>query len=107
MRVPVIMGFELRRAIHSQCTRFGSKKMETNQELKLLGSVDSFMNAYYGYDGEMQFYHCLHCGTNTYCGQTLFQCPQIHDNALSVSSSANGSHVFVFLCLFIPVCTLE
>lgn len=64
MRVPVIMGFELRRAIHSQCTRFGSKKMETNQELKLLGSVDSFMNAYYGYDGEMQFYHCLHCGTN-------------------------------------------
>ena len=50
MRVPTKMAYELRRAIRSQHTRFGPKKLETNQELKLLGLTDSFMNGYYGYD---------------------------------------------------------
>ena len=48
MRVPVRMAYELRKAIHSQRKRFGSEKLETPQENKLLGSVDSFMNGYYG-----------------------------------------------------------
>jgi hypothetical protein len=51
-RVPVKMAYKLRSVIHSQSTLFGSKKIETNPELKLLGSVDSFMSGYYGYDVE-------------------------------------------------------
>jgi hypothetical protein len=50
MRVPVKMAYTLRSVIHSQRTRFGSKMLETNPELKLLGSVDSFMGGYYGYE---------------------------------------------------------
>lgn len=48
MRVPVRMAYELRKVIHSQRKRFGNQKLETSQENKLLGSVDSFMNGYYG-----------------------------------------------------------
>lgn len=48
MRVPIRMAYELRKVIHSQRKRFGNQKFETSQENKLLGSVDSFMNGYYG-----------------------------------------------------------
>lgn len=48
MRVPVRCAYELRKVIHSQRKRFGNQKLETSQENKLLGSVDSFMGGYYG-----------------------------------------------------------
>ncbi len=48
MRVPVRMAYELRKAIHKQRQLFGDKKLETSQENKLLGSVDSYMSGYYG-----------------------------------------------------------
>jgi predicted membrane chloride channel (bestrophin family) len=48
MRVPVRMAYELRKAIHKQRQLFDDKKLETSQENKLLGSVDSYMSGYYG-----------------------------------------------------------
>lgn len=48
MRVPVRMAYEMRKTIHCQRKLFGDKKLETSQENKLLGSVDSYMNGYYG-----------------------------------------------------------
>jgi hypothetical protein len=64
MRVPSKMAYTLRSVIHSQSTLFGPKKIETNLEIKLLGSVESFMGGYYGYDVENQLFHCRYCGTN-------------------------------------------
>jgi len=48
MRVPVRCAYELRKVIHSQRKRFGNQTLETSQENKLLGSVDSYMSGYYG-----------------------------------------------------------
>jgi hypothetical protein len=42
----VRMAYELRKAIHSQRQAFGNKQLETSQENKLLGSVDSYMTGY-------------------------------------------------------------
>lgn len=69
MRVPGKMAYKLRSVIHSQSALFGSKKIETNPELKLLGSVDSFMGGYYGYvrrwkNALISLYRYLNCGTN-------------------------------------------
>jgi len=47
MRVPIIMSYELRTAIHAQ-RQYLNPPMETPLENKLLGSVDSFMAGYYG-----------------------------------------------------------
>lgn len=60
------MAYELRKAVHSQRKRFGNQKLETSQENKLLGSIDSFMNGYYGIrkflttPGTSEKYVCFH-----------------------------------------------
>uniref|UniRef100_A0A7S1Y3W0 Bestrophin homolog n=1 Tax=Grammatophora oceanica TaxID=210454 RepID=A0A7S1Y3W0_9STRA len=48
MRVPIRMAFKLRQAIRMQRQALESKPIETSQENKMLGSVDSFMVGYYG-----------------------------------------------------------
>lgn len=47
MRVPLRMAFLLRETIVSQSERL-SKELHVSQENKLLGSVDSFLNGFYG-----------------------------------------------------------
>jgi hypothetical protein len=47
MRVPLQMAYLLRQSICSQEERL-SDPLVTAQEMKLLGSVDSFLNGYYG-----------------------------------------------------------
>ena len=49
MRVPIRMAFKLRQALRQHKQLFvGDKALEAPQELKLLASVDSFMQGYFG-----------------------------------------------------------
>ena len=47
MRVPIMLSYELRTIIHDQ-HKYLKPNLETSQENKLLGSVDSFMGGCYG-----------------------------------------------------------
>jgi len=47
LRVPIRLAYLLRKSIHSQEKRLG-KPLHVVRELKLLGSVDGFMNGFYG-----------------------------------------------------------
>lgn len=47
LRVPIRLAYLLRKSIHSQGKRLG-KPLHVNRELKVLGSVDGFMNGFYG-----------------------------------------------------------
>lgn len=47
MRIPIRIGYLLRKSIHSQTTRL-SEPIPAVMENKLLGSVDNFMGGYYG-----------------------------------------------------------
>ena len=48
LRVPIRLAYLLRKSIHSQNQRLG-KPLHVVRELKLLSSVDGFMNGFYGY----------------------------------------------------------
>jgi hypothetical protein len=47
MRVPIRLAYLLRKEIRNQRQMLG-EPLATPQELKLMGSVDAFMNGYYG-----------------------------------------------------------
>lgn len=47
LRVPIRLAYLLRKSIHSQQQRL-TKPLHVNRELKILGSVDSFMDGFYG-----------------------------------------------------------
>jgi hypothetical protein len=47
LRVPIRLAYLLRKSIHSQGNRLG-KPLHVVREMKILGSVDGFMDGFYG-----------------------------------------------------------